>query len=88
MTNPRGKLFATASFCAHAAPVIAGAYRPLHAGKKGSRRGGVSRGRGKIIFELHGETDAEKWNLRPRLLVTGPLADALRVLRLTEIARI
>lgn len=35
----RGKLFATASFCARAAPVIAGAYRPLHAEERGGGKG-------------------------------------------------
>lgn len=74
MTNPRGKLFATASFCAHAAPVIAGAYRPLHArwrkGGENEERGEKKnwrrreRGRGKIIiFEVDDEATGEETNL-------------------------
>lgn len=48
MTNPRGKLFAKASFCAHAAPVIAGAYRPLHARWR-EREGAEGKGRKKDL---------------------------------------
>lgn len=91
MTNPRGKLFATASFCAHAAPVIAGAYRPLHArwrkGGENEERGEKKnwrrreRGRGKIIiFEVDDEATGEETNLflgSPEFLVAGA-GDPLR----------
>lgn len=72
MTNPRGKLFATASFCAHAAPVIAGAYRPLHAEGKKHR---ASRAHGKIIFQAGKRT----FRPQPRASCHGGLADPLPI---------